>query len=275
MTPLMHLYVLASGSAGNAAVIDGPDGAILIDCGISRKELGRRAADAGANLDRVQAVFVTHEHGDHVRGIPVLASHTECPFYATAGTAGGGKALLDVPFTLVSHDDEVDVGGMHVTLFPTSHDVADPFGMRVEVRDDGGATLDAIGWCTDTGFLTAEALGALRDVRILGIESNHDVEMLRNGPYPAFLRRRVGGEAGHLSNKQCADALSLLVGDDTETVVALHLSEKNNRPSVCMRTLAGALGANLLDGEDGPEARTEDGAISLCCAHQDRPLVIW
>lgn len=275
MTPLMHLYVLASGSAGNAAVIDGPDGAILIDCGISRRELGRRADDAGVDLGRVQAVFVTHEHGDHVRGIPVLASHMECPLYATAGTAGGGKALLDVPFTLVSHDGVVDVAGMHVTLFPTSHDVADPFGMRVEVRGDGDVALDAIGWCTDTGFLTAEALGSLRDVRILGIESNHDVEMLRTGPYPAFLRRRVGGETGHLSNEQCADALPLLVGDDTETVVALHLSERNNRPSVCMRTLAGALGATLLDGEDGPEARTDDGAVSLCCAHQDRPLVIW
>lgn len=276
MTPKMHLYVLASGSKGNAAVVDGPQGSVLIDCGISRRELMRRADACGCDLDRVTHVLVTHEHSDHTRGLPALSNHFDGELLATAGTAGDAKPLASLPFTLVTHSETLELDGMVVTTFPTSHDVADPFGLRFSVLDTDGQIEDSIGWCTDTGHLTAEALGQLRGVRILGLESNHDVQMLAHGPYPAWLRARVGGDAGHLSNDQAADALPLLVTQDTETVVALHLSQKNNRPATCIRTLAQAMGATVQPDADGaPEARTPDGLLTICVASQDEPLAVW
>ena len=273
MDPKIHLHVLASGSKGNAAVVEGPAGSVLIDCGLSLRELRRRADELGANVDDLEAVLVTHEHADHTSGLRVLSNNCDGELIATTGTASARSDLLALPFSLISHDETLEIAGMVVSAFPTSHDVADPIGLLFSVTDDEGEIVDSVGWCTDTGYLTAEALGALRGVRILGIESNHDSEMLAHGPYPAFLKRRVAGEHGHLSNNQCAEALPLLVGPDTETVVALHLSEKNNRPSVCIRTLAAALGAEVMGS--GVEARTPDGRVSIVAASQTEPLTIW
>lgn len=277
MRPRIHLFVLASGSKGNAAIVEGPEGDVLVDCGISYRELERRAKLVGCDLGRLRAVLVTHEHADHVSGLPVLSRRLNVELYATAGTAGGRRSLSEVPFSLVEHDETLVLGGMRVQLFPTSHDVADPFGARFSVLDADGTTVDAVGWCTDTGVLTAEALGALRSTRILGLEANHDVGMLAHGPYPPFLRERVGGERGHLSNRQCAEALPLLVGDETESVVALHVSQKNNTPGTCIRTLADALDAAAVEPDGGAlaEARTRDGLLSVCVASQDAPLVVW
>ena len=277
MQPCMHLFVLASGSRGNAAIVEGPEGSVLVDCGLSFRELERRASLVGCDLGGVRAVLVTHEHTDHVSGLPVLSRQLDAELLATAGTAGGRKSLAGVPFSLVGHDETLALAGMQVQLFPTSHDVADPFGARFSVLDADGATMDAVGWCTDTGVLTAEALGALRGTRILGLEANHDVGMLAHGPYPPFLRARVGGERGHLSNRQCAEALPLLVGDETESVVALHISQKNNTPGLCIRTLAAALDADAVEPGDGAlaEARTRDGLLSVCVASQDTPLAVW
>ena len=274
MHPHIHLHVLASGSKGNAAVVEGPKGSILIDCGISRRELLRRAGDLGVDMGRVSALLLTHEHSDHVAGIPVFAKHFGGTLVATAGTVSGSPRLAGLSFDLVGHSDSFDVAGMHVQCFPTSHDVGDPMGFRFSVTGDDGQAEDALGWCTDSGLLTAEALGLLRDVRILGIESNHDVDLLAHGPYPAFLRARVGSDTGHLSNAQCAEALPLLVGPDTETVVALHLSEKNNRPGVCVRTLAAAVGAEVL-ADNAAEARSPDGTLTVRAASQTTPLSVW
>lgn len=277
MQPCIHLFVLASGSKGNAAIVEGPEGGVLVDCGISFRELVRRAHLVGYDLGCLCAVLVTHEHADHVSGLPVLSRRLDVGLYATAGTAGGRKSLAEVPFSLVRHDETLALAGMRVQLFPTSHDVADPFGVRFSVLDADGTVMDAVGWCTDTGMLTAEALGALQGTRILGLEANHDVGMLAHGPYPPFLRERVGGEHGHLSNRQCAEALSLLVDDETESIVALHVSQRNNTPGTCIHTLADALGANAVEPDDGAlaEARTGNGRLSVCVASQDAPLAVW
>ncbi len=274
MTPRIHLFVLASGSKGNAAVVRGPEGSVLIDCGISRKALRERAQEAGCDLGDVVAVLVTHEHSDHTAGLSVLSHSLHVPFLATAGTAMGRKFLSGVPFELVDHDSVLELAGMRVTLFPTSHDVNDPFGMRFDVLDEWGEVEDSLGWATDTGYLTDEALAALYGCRILGLESNHDPSMLASGPYPAFLKARVGGERGHLSNEQAAAALPALVSSQTETVVALHLSQENNRPSLAVRALAGAMGADPVD-ESWGEARTPDGLLTICHAAQDSTLVVY
>lgn len=270
MTPEIHLHVLASGSKGNAALVEGPEGSVLVDCGISRRALLDRAQELGVDVGRVVAVVLTHEHSDHVGGLSVFCNRFDGPLFATAGTVAARRYLSELPFTLVGHDDELELAGMRVRTFPTSHDVADPVGLRFSTNDD------ALGFCTDTGELGAAALEALAGVRILALESNHDERMLATGDYPAYLKARVAGPTGHLSNAQAAAALARLVGPDTETVVAMHLSQENNRPSVCVRTLAEAVGAEVVPGEGGrTEARTPDGRLTICCAAQDWPLTVW
>lgn len=272
MTPHMHLHILASGSKGNATVVEGPTGSVLIDDGLSRRELMRRADELGVDMDRVECVVVTHEHADHVSGLSVFCNRYDGRLVATAGTAGGRSYLTALPFELVGADDEFEAGGMRIRTFPTFHDVADPFGLRFDCGS--GADADAIGYCTDTGMLGERAFDLLRGVRILALESNHDARMLATGPYPAYLKERVGGDHGHLSNGQAADALRTLVGPDTETVVAMHLSQENNRPSVAVRTLAAAVGAEAAN-DTFTEARTPDGRLTICAAGQDKPMTIW
>ena len=270
MTPQIHLHVLASGSKGNASIVEGPGGSVLVDCGISRRALLGRAEELGVDVSRVVAVVLTHEHSDHVGGLSVFCNRFDGPLFATAGTAGARRYLAELPFELVGHSDEFELAGMRVRTFPTSHDVADPVGLRFSTEDD------ALGFCTDTGELGDEALNALAGTRILALESNHDEHMLATGDYPAYLKARVAGPTGHLSNAQAAAALEQLVGEDTETVVAMHLSQENNRPSVCVRMLAAAVGAVVGADEDGrPEARTPDGRLTICCAAQDWPLTVW
>lgn len=268
MTPQIHLYVLASGSGGNAAVVEGPDGSVLVDCGIPRRTLRQRAEEVGCDLERIRAVLLTHEHSDHTKGLPVLCNHFDGPLYTTPGTASGRRSLADIPFTLVDHDARLELAGMEVRCFPTSHDVNDPMCFRFQTDDD------ALGWVTDTGYLTDEALDALYGCRILGIESNHDEDMLSGGPYPAFLKARIASASGHLSNAQAAAALPTLVTRDTETVVGLHLSEQNNRPSLAVRALASAVGARQANATF-TEARTEDGRLTVCVAAQERPLSVY
>ena len=133
---------------------------------------------------------------------------------------------------------------------------------------------DAVGICTDTGVLTPEAARALAGMRILALESNHDEAMLRCGPYPAYLKARVAGERGHLSNAQAAAALPSLVARETEAVVAMHLSQENNRPSVAVRCLAAAVGAEPQDAL-GVHAATPDGRLRVLAAAQDAPVSVF
>lgn len=268
MTPQIHLHVLASGSKGNASLVEGPGGLVLIDCGISRRSLDGRMRELGLDPDALAAVLVTHEHSDHVSGISVLCNRYEGPLFATAGTVGARAYLSRLPFTLIARDEAFELAGMRVQAFATSHDVSDPVGFSFRTDDDH------LGFCTDTGVLTDAARAALAGSRILALESNHDVRMLAEGPYPGYLKARVGGERGHLSNDQAAEALRELVTSDTETVVAMHLSQKNNRPSLAVRALASAVGAEAADSTF-TEARTPDGRLSICYASQEQPMTVW
>jgi phosphoribosyl 1,2-cyclic phosphodiesterase len=274
MTPQIHLHVLASGSKGNAAVVEGPTGSVLIDDGIARRTLFARASELGVDMGDVRAVLLTHEHTDHVSGLPVFANHFDGPLFATAGTIAARERLSQLPFEVIRHTDSLELCGMHVTVFPTSHDVADPVGFRFATADENGELTDALGYCTDTGVLTDEAGQALTGCRVLALESNHDERMLATGPYPGYLKQRIHGPQGHLSNAQAADALQDLVSNETEVVVGMHLSHENNRPSVAVRTLAAAVGAEAAN-ETFTEARTPDGHLTVCVSAQDAPLSVW
>lgn len=241
MSSQLRLYILASGSAGNATVVEGPEGSVLVDCGLSRKELRRRAELVDCDLARVCAILITHEHGDHTKGIPVVAKHFDGTIYATTGTMEARTALAPVAYEPLTSGDTISIGGMRVRCFSLSHDVEDPIAFRFDVCD-GDELIDSVGWATDTGVLTDSALEILAGCRILGIETNHCPKMLANGPYPYYLKQRVGGSHGHLSNDQAVEALARLVTDRTETVVGMHISQENNRPSLARKVLEEAVG---------------------------------
>ena len=254
--------------SGYLLTSDSGDTRVLIDCGLSRKRLLERAAQLGVDMGRVGAVLLTHEHSDHVSGAGVFCRRFAGDILATAGTVAACARLEGLPITTIRNDQALELCGMSVQVFSTSHDVADPVGFRFE------AAGDALGFCTDTGVLLPRAAEVLSGCRILAIESNHDERMLATGPYPYYLKRRVGGERGHLSNRQCADALPNLVTSQTQLVVGMHLSENNNLPSVAARTLAEAVGAEV-SADSLSSARTPDGRLAVRVAAQDRPVTVW
>lgn len=272
----LHLHILGSGSKGNCALVEGPTGLIMFDDGFSRREVLRRMGELGLDATDVRALLLTHEHGDHVGGVSVWCKRFSGELWASRGTTGTRRYLACLPFREFDPGEMLEIAGLRVLTFPTSHDVVNPCGFRFELPGPGGEALDAIGYATDTGILTPEAALALRDARILALESNHDVPMLRTGSYPRILQDRILSETGHLSNAQAADALPGLVTERTERVVAMHISQENNRPSLAVRVLAAALGA-ALDDELGSSAtlpRAGGSSLRITAAGQNRPTTI-
>ena len=233
-TSRLRVVFLGSGSAGNAVAVTDGSTVVLVDCGFSARETTRRLRLAGLEAASVAAVLVTHEHSDHLRGVEVFARHNECAVCATNGTqrAAGLDALAAEVVTLVP-GEVLRIGTLAVLPFRTSHDAAEPVGYRIESRDG-----EVFGLATDTGVLTDEAAEALADIDLLGLESNHDPDMLTNGPYPHFLKVRIRSDQGHLSNPDAADALERLASDRLRHVFALHRSNTNNSASIARRVLA-------------------------------------
>ena len=235
----LRVVFLGSGSGGNATAVTDGTTTLLIDCGFSAREVARRMCAAGLSPDGVEAILLTHEHSDHLRGVEVFARRHSCKVHATRGTrrAAGLDAIGSEVITLVPGDESV-VGSLTVVTFRTSHDAAEPVGFRIETA--GGKRF---GLATDTGVLTPETAEALAEVDLLGIESNHDPSMLENGPYPSFLKRRIRSAQGHLSNPDAADALDRLVSSRLRHVFALHRSDTNNTASLAKRVLVARLAA--------------------------------
>lgn len=235
----VRLIVLASGSSGNCALVESGGRAVLLDAGISARETLRRIAAAGADGARIEAILLTHEHVDHVRGARVLARRLGVPVMATAGTLqSAAGCLADVPETTeIGRRDRFSVAGLRVRSFATEHDASESCGYVFESRRG-----HRVGVATDTGVVTPEIADALAGCHALGLESNHDVRMLEAGPYPPFLKRRIAGDHGHLSNTAAAVALGGLGWKGLAHVYALHLSEQNNTPEHAQAALVRSLG---------------------------------
>ncbi|HDR73672.1 MAG TPA: MBL fold metallo-hydrolase [Methanoculleus sp.] len=243
----MNVCVLASGSKGNCIYIEGSTGALLVDAGLSGREILRRLEAAGGSADRIEAILVTHEHTDHIRGVDVLARRLGLPVVATRGTLAeyldhrrGSRKPLQT--TACRCGESLSLGDFFIEPFATSHDAIEPCGFCIREHD-----LE-VGCCTDTGEVSPVMLERLRRCDALVIESNHCPEMLKNGPYPAFLKKRIRDvKRGHLSNSACAACLKSLA-DDLHAVTLAHLSEVNNRPEIALAAAASAGGLGLFAG---------------------------
>lgn len=242
---MLSIHVIGSGSKGNAAIVENAsDGrGILVDCGICKRDVFAYAASAGFDVGNLEAILVTHDHSDHVSKTGVIVrglKRAGVPMYALPEVACAMTQLDEVAHLVdvrpMGAGEPFEAAGMRIRPIRTSHDAAASCGFRFESPDG-----DVLGYATDTGFATDDMLAVLRDVRILAIESNHDVRMLREGPYPRYLQDRILSDSGHLSNDQAAEVVRQVATARLEKVVAMHLSEHNNLPSLAREALEAAL----------------------------------
>jgi phosphoribosyl 1,2-cyclic phosphodiesterase len=233
----MRFSVLASGSSGNACYVETAEARVLIDAGLSGEELIRRMENNGIDPAKLDAILLTHEHLDHIRGAGPLARRFDLPVYINRLTLKRAlKTLGNLSKPVVFHTGHpIILQGLCIETFTKCHDAADPVGVMVHT---GGARL---GILTDLGRSTPVVEDRLRGCHALVLEFNHDERMLDEGPYPLELKRRIKGPEGHLSNAQAGGLLKALCHDALNTVVLAHLSEMNNHPEKAIQASKTAL----------------------------------
>lgn len=231
----MRFCSLGSGSGGNATLVEAGDTLLLIDNGFNAKHFGLRWAERCGErpMNDISAILVTHEHGDHSRGVNPLARKHRIPVYATTGTAAGCSGFSH--WRCMDPHLGFDIGDIRVEPFPVVHDAREPCQF---VFAADGYRMAVV---SDLGCVTPHVQAMLDDCDFLLLEANHDPEMLRNGPYPYALKKRVGGDVGHLANHQTAALLQAMPKGKLKGLIATHISEKNNCPALVKETLAPAL----------------------------------
>ncbi len=233
---------LYSGSAGNCTLISAAGVNILIDAGKSARSLCTALNAAGSDIRSISAIFVTHEHSDHVSALEVISKKYNIPVHMTSASAGHMLMGQYLCSSAVTHPPlfSVDVGGVTVSSFPTSHDSACSVGYRVEF-DRGDGSRCAVGCATDTGCVTEAIRAGLCGCESVVLECNHDEDMLRTGPYPYQLKMRIMSREGHLSNGACAAFAAQLAEAGTKNILLAHLSRENNTPDAAYAAVRCAL----------------------------------
>lgn len=230
---------LFSSSSGNCTYIGTASSGILIDAGASAKRITTALTNRDISPESIRAIFVTHEHSDHIKGIRVFASKFHIPVFATDGTLQGmsdADALTDKFICDVIPKKGMQAGDMFIKYFNTPHDCNESCGYTVEMPDGR-----RIAVATDIGHMTNEIMNSISGCDLVMIESNHDIGMLQNGDYPYYLKRRILSDIGHLCNESCADAVAQLVRSGTTRFFLGHLSERNNLPDLAYKTSETAL----------------------------------
>jgi phosphoribosyl 1,2-cyclic phosphodiesterase len=229
---------LGSGSSGNAMVVEAGTTRLMLDCGFSLRECERRLDRLGLTAGMLNAILVTHEHGDHMQGVARLACKYGLPVHLAHGAFRVMQALEDeLPeVRLIDSHVAFEIGDLEIRPFPVPHDAQEP------VQYVFGEGVHTLGVLTDAGHVTAHMIETLSGLSALVLECNHDTDMLLAGSYPEPLKRRILGRFGHLDNGASADLLAGLDSSRLRHLIAAHLSEKNNRPELARRALAGALG---------------------------------
>jgi phosphoribosyl 1,2-cyclic phosphodiesterase len=244
---MMRFCSLGSGSTGNATLVEARSGStvsrVLIDCGFSLRELERRLARVGLAAADLDAVFITHEHGDHVGCALTLARKHGIPLWTSRGTwrAIGEPALPENLLHFARDLEPITIGDLQLAPYTVPHDANEPLQLCV---GDGAVR---IGVLTDAGSVTPHLLAQLRGCDALLLECNHDRALLANSSYPASLKARIGGRLGHLANDTASEILAACLHSRLKQLVAAHLSESNNRPALAQAALACVLGGAPAD----------------------------
>ncbi|RZL68441.1 MAG: MBL fold metallo-hydrolase [Variovorax sp.] len=239
---MLRFRSLGSGSTGNAALVEATSGGrtsrLLIDCGFALRHLDARLARVGLTAAELDAVFITHEHGDHIGCAQALSKRDRVPVWMSEGTwlATGGHAY-EGRLHFATDGVDIAVGDLCIQPFTVPHDAREPLQLRCT---DGARHLGVL---TDLGHATPHVLERLQGLHAMLLEFNHDSELLANSAYPAFLKHRVSGNYGHLSNAAAAAIATAVHHEGLRHVVAAHLSEQNNRPDIVRRAMADALGS--------------------------------
>ena len=231
-----RIVTLYSGSGGNSTFIRVADTAILIDAGKNAKRLCMALKEIGSDISEIRAIFITHDHADHTAALEVLSKKHDIPIHITEQSARVFDRIAPAPIhqRLVRHTPifTVEVGDLTVSSFMTPHDSMMSVGYRIEFFD--GEERRALGVATDIGYVTDDIKEGLSGCEAVVLESNHDVHMLRCGPYPDVLKRRILSNRGHLSNKDSAALSAYLAEKGTRAFLLAHLSEENNEPSLAL-----------------------------------------
>ncbi len=236
--------MLGSGSAGNAVLIECDGARILVDCGFGTRTLAGRLKTIGIAPESIDACLITHEHGDHVKGAGAAAKRWGWAVYATPGTASAPELAGAIVQTFAP-GDALDFPRMTVATTATPHDAAQSVGFVVTSRSTGARA----GLFYDIGHVSREIADACDALDILVLESNHDTEMLRTGPYPRFLQARISCKTGHLSNRDAGLFARGAVSRGVTHLVLAHLSERCNTPAVALSSMRGALATSCFRGE--------------------------
>jgi len=233
----MKLWVLGSGSGGNAVLVETARSRILVDAGFAPRILKKRLAVADVPPESIEAVVVTHEHTDHIKGVAAAARKWGWTIVSTAGTRMMCPDWAELRTILTPRKSSVVVGDFHLETVPVSHDANEPIAVIITSIGEGARA----GIVYDLGHVTESVSRALDKLDILVIEANHDEGMLRTGPYPPSVQARIRGKFGHLSNRDAAQTASQSIHTGLNNIVLAHLSEKNNNP----RTALGTVGDSL------------------------------
>ena len=232
----MQIHILASGSTGNAALIAMGGRKILIDAGISARRIEKGLAEVGFDASQLDAIFVTHEHSDHIQGLDVLVRRYQIPVYTRPATWEKIPCRDKLPRECCRElGSAINLGRVKIESFAIPHDAADPVGFCV--LEAQYKTVLA----TDLGRITPTVETALAYADILILESNHDPVMLKEGPYPSYLKKRISGPQGHLSNQEAGALLARVPHKDKLQVFLAHLSQQNNFPHLAMSTVGSIL----------------------------------
>ena len=211
---------------------------LLVDAGVSAKRIEQALSEIGEDASELSAVLVTHEHSDHISGVRVLASRYGFPVFAKGSVLSSmidsGCVTEKVNAKVIG--GEIELGGIEVVPFENSHDSAGCFGYRLNMCGDRSVAV-----CTDTGYITDDAREKLKGADLVFLESNHEVTMVQNGPYPYYLKQRILSKVGHLSNAACSEFAAELMQNGTTRLVLAHLSRENNHPDIARQTTLASL----------------------------------
>ncbi len=236
---MSRICPLFSSSSGNCTYIGIENNGVLVDAGASFKGICEALLSAGGNINEISAVFITHEHEDHIKGLKTLLKKTKASLFASEKTLDALALFDKIPAgttVCVMDQNTVEAGGIIVNRFATSHDCDGSSGYSFVLPDKKRVAV-----CTDSGIITEEMHNALLGNDLVLLESNHDIEMLKRGPYPPHLKMRILSDRGHLSNNACAGELNALLNSGTTRFILGHLSQHNNTPMLAKATAQAAL----------------------------------